>query len=223
MVVLALGWAGSEELVEHLLLPEECDVVCLFDYRDLTLSDGLFTELEAYAERYLMGWSFGVWAATRLFGMGGEDSLASALTWRGATAVNGTPAPVDDGYGIPKRGYELTARGIQGVGTRRFLERMCGSPEVLEFYYRHRSTRPLDEIGEELAALGKGAERGLVLPGGTNLWTRAVVGGRDAIFPPENMARYWAEAGVTTVLDPDMPHYPFYNEDLLADLVHEAR
>ena len=36
-------------------------------------------------------------------------------------------------------------------------------------------------------------------------WTAAVVGDRDAIFPPANMLAYWKEKAVVKPL----PHYPF--------------
>lgn len=73
-------------------------------------------------------------------------------------AIGGTPAPIDDLYGIPRRAFDVTVRSIGGTGTGKFLERMCGTPDVLREYYRHRSTRPLEEIYDELVALQRQAE-----------------------------------------------------------------
>lgn len=220
IIVLALGWAGSDEVVRHLVIPEGFDVVCLFDYCTLPSQAEralLYSTLSTYGERHLIGWSFGVWAASEIFGGG------HLLVWNSTVAVNGTPVPIDDDYGIPTRGFALTVRGIRGGGTLKFLQRMCGTPEVLQAYYLHRSTRPLDEICGELTALGNFAAGASVSERSSRFWSRAVVGGRDEIFPPENMLRYWALAGVPVTVLAEMPHYPFYNPNFLSDLLYEAR
>lgn len=214
VLVFAAGWAGSDELVRHLPVPQGWDLLCLFDYR--TLPDPAETErllalLTPYGERHLVAWSFGVWAAATLFGAPG------ALRWDTATAIGGTPVPIDDAYGIPVRAFAVTVRSIGAAGTTRFLERMCGTPEILRAYCRHRSTRPLAEICDELAALQRQALAGTSdrTEPVKGFWTRAVVGGQDAIFPPEHMERYWHEAGVPVTMRPEMPHYPLYEPDIL--------
>lgn len=220
VVVFAAGWAGSDELARHLTLPEGYGLLCLFDYRTLPAAaevGELYAQIAPYRNKHLIAWSFGVWAAAQIFG-------DSPLHWDTATAINGTPLPISDDYGIPRRAFAVTVRSIGGAGTVKFLERMCGTPEILREYYRHRSTRPLEEIYDELLSLqrealatGSGA---LPAPG---FWTVAVIGGRDAIFPPENMARYWAEAGVPVTTDETMPHYPLFDPNILTRLIHEAR
>ena len=221
IIVFAAGWAGSDELVRHMTLPEGYDFVCLYDYRtlpDTAEREKLETVLATYKARYLMAWSFGVWVAELLFGK-------STLTWQRAVAIGGTPQPIDDRYGIPTRAFAVTVRSIAGTGIVKFLERMCGTPEILREYYHHRSTRPLAEIYDELLALQRMAEETTPSHSPTaSLWTEAVVGERDAIFPPENMKRYWSEAGVPLTPYAEMPHYPLYQTDLLTRLTaDEAR
>ena len=126
VIVFAAGWAGSDELVRHLALPQGYDLLCLFDYRSLPAAAEareLYAQIAPYRHKHLIAWSFGVWAAERIFG--GAD-----WTWDGAVAVNGTPLPVHDTYGIPVRAFAVTVRSIEGAGTGRFLERMCGTPET---------------------------------------------------------------------------------------------
>ena len=54
-------------------------------------------------------------------------------------------------------------------------------------------------------------------------WTEAVAGTEDAIFPPENMMRYWTEAGVRVTVGEGMPHYPLADGEFLKHSIHEAR
>lgn len=226
VIVFAAGWAGSDELVRHLALPEGCDLLCLFDYRTLPSPEetaGLYSQITPYLHKHLIAWSFGVWAATEIFGACLFDRPGF---WDTATAVNGTPIPISDAYGIPERAFAVTVRSIGGAGTAKFLERMCGTPEILREFYKHRSTRSLEEIYDELIQLRRQAlDR---LPDkpepARSFWTAAVVGGKDAIFPPGNMSAYWREAGVPIIFVEDMPHYPLFRTDILTSLTtDEAR
>lgn len=221
VIVFAAGWAGSDELVRHLARPEGYDLLCLFDYRSLPSAAEareLYAQIAPYRHKHLIAWSFGVWAAERIFG-------DTDLLWDGAVAVNGTPIPVHDTYGIPVRAFAVTERSIATAGTGKFLERMCGTPETLREYYKHRSTRGIEEIGEELRRLREGAAETAAVSTTTHpgFWTRAVVGAKDAIFPPANMTRYWTEAGVPILHDAELPHYPLAEADILSRLIHEAR
>lgn len=226
VIVFAAGWAGSDELVRHLALPEDCDLLCLFDYRTLPSpveKTELVTHLAPYLHKHLIAWSFGVWAAAEIFGACLFDRPGF---WDTATAVNGTPFPISDAYGIPERAFAVTVRSIGGAGTAKFLERMCGPPEILREYYKHRSTRALEEIYDELVQLRRQAlERLPEKPEPANdFWTAAVVGGKDAIFPPGNMSTFWREASVPIIFVEDMPHYPLCRTDILTSLTtDEAR
>lgn len=217
VIVFAAGWAGSDELVRHLALPNGCDLLCLFDYRTLPSPEEtaeIDSQITPYRHRHLIAWSFGIWATTRIFG---SDPFGRADYWDTATAVNGTPFPISNDYGIPQRAFAVTVRSIGAAGTAKFLERMCGTPEILREYYKHRSTRALEEIYDELVQLRRQALDGLPEnpKPARNFWTEAVIGGRDAIFPPENMSAYWREAGVPITFVEDMPHYPLYQTDIL--------
>lgn len=221
VVVFAAGWAGSDELVRHLALPEGYDFLCLFDYRtlpDLAEKDELFALLQPYPERHLAAWSFGVWTAGQVFG-----TFSRSGYWTTATAINGTPVPIHDTYGIPERGFAVTVRSIGGAGTAKFLERMCGTPEILREYYKHRSTRALEEIYDELLRLQEMSHACPADNPAPDFWTAAIIGQKDAIFPPENMTAYWNAAKVPVTLYPEMPHYPLHESGILARLIHEAR
>lgn len=219
VIVFAAGWAGSDELVRHLVLPEGYDLLCLYDYRTLPTpaeAEALYAQLQPYTHKHLIAWSFGIWAAGQIFS-------GSPLSWDSAAAIGGTPVPISDAYGIPERAFSVTVRSIGSAGTVKFLERICGTPEILREYYKHRSTRGLEEIYDELKQLQRQALATATSHPEPGIWTDAIIGGQDAIFPPENMARYWAEAGVPCTVAENMPHYPLYDSGILIRLIHEAR
>lgn len=215
LIVLALGWAASDEMVRHLRRPlntdgRPADLLCLFDYRQLQAIDPL--PIEQYSKRYLVGWSFGVWAADTLFN-------GQPVDWTDTIAVNGTPAGIDEKYGIQPRAFAVTVQSIRRAGTLRFLQRMCGDEQTFKCYMEYRSTRPLGEIGEELESIGRQIEENPRQITGESLWNRALVGARDQIVPPQAMTEYWQDAGIPYTIDEQLPHYPFYDSDLLLKLL----
>lgn len=216
VAVFVLGWAADSKIVGH-IKPEGCDVVCVSDYRASQLGGaGSYTErlaaaaadlrdeLQRYSARYLFAWSFGVWVAEQIFGGGDFDR---------AVALNGTPHPVDALYGIEPRRMAITIRGLAAGGMEAFNRRTYG--ELYESFADKLSPRPLEANTEELRDLADGSQGTVGAPysAGTSLlgWHKAVVGEQDAIFPPENLRRYW---GVVAEVLP-LPHYPFGDADMI--------
>ncbi len=193
LAIFALGWAADYRAVEH-IRPEGYDRLCLYDYR--SLEPVTREEVAGYGRIVLFAWSFGVWVSEQLFR---EIPLSRAV------ALNGTPFPVDDRYGIPVRAFAVTLRSIAAAGTEEFDKRAYGE------YYKNIAGiagRDLKALSEELATLHRLSAE----PYAPALaWDRAVVGTRDRIFPPANMEAYWG----AKALRADMPHYPFGNTALI--------
>lgn len=178
--IVVLGWAADPQMVT----PDSgFDTVCIYDYREI--ESVIF---EGYRELHLVAWSYGVWAAELIF----KD-----CNFATATAINGTPLPMDDIFGIASRLFRLT---VAGMDLGKFVKRMCiGMPEVVQIQ------RAEQECMDELRALAKHFEA----PCAPRIvWTGAVIGERDMIFPPEAQKRYWAQTSTPTTIKPDMPHYP---------------
>lgn len=185
LLVVALGWAAVGGIRTY---DTESDVVELWDYRDLALPSGFF---DGYDHFQLIAWSFGVWVSERIF---------SNVAWTEATAVNGTPRPVDGLYGIDRRAFDLTLRSIRRLGRSAFEDRMCCSIDSVA-----RNDRSQEETTLELELM---AERFVDdYPEQQIAWSCAVVGGRDLIFPPDNQLRYWRKHGVTIDFRPEMGHF----------------
>ena len=96
LILFMLGWAADHHAVEH-LAPEGYDMLCVYDYR--TLEPFAAEEFSAYRNVTLFAWSFGVWAAERTCRDVAPDC---------AVALGGTPYPVDDRFGIPRRVFLLS-------------------------------------------------------------------------------------------------------------------
>ena len=73
--------------------------------------------LSGYRKIRLVAWSLGVWAASVVFGK-------KPVSFTEAIAVNGTPCPVHDRWGIPETIFRGTLDNVTEEGMRRFNRRM---------------------------------------------------------------------------------------------------
>ncbi len=186
------GWSASPELFTSLEANEDSDVTICYDYRDLSFKE----DLSHYREIHLVAWSMGVRMA--------ELALGGRYKFTSATAINGTPRPIDDKYGIPTNIFLGTLNGLTPETLQRFNRRMCGTREILGMY-QSASARAFDEVRDELRAIHNHC---LQTSDEAIPWTRAIIGTGDRIFPSSNQLAYWE--GRCPVLEIDSPHYPFY-------------
>ncbi len=185
------GWGADEHLFNY-PVAEGYDYLLCFDYRTLDFDYAL---LDGYQSIHLAAWSMGVWAASCIFS--GKD-----YPWESLVAINGTPCPVHDCYGIPEAVFGGTVLHFSEQTLVRFRRRMCGSAEEVKLFLAHQPYRSLDELHEELALLYQEVKkRGLPVLA----WSKAIVGVRDNIFPAVSQQRYWE--GKTDLVLLDIGHY----------------
>lgn len=142
LILFFNGWSASPDLFRYLVPPEEADVWICYDYRDLIFDD----TIAHYSDIHLVAWSLGVWVAEQI------GRQYPALPIRTATAVNGTPHPIDDRYGIPLALFQGTLANLSPEGIARFTRRMCGNRQLLEAYNRV-PCRSTETVEAELHAL----------------------------------------------------------------------
>lgn len=198
LLLFFAGWSARPELFTRLKAEEGTDVMVCFDYRDTDFGE----DLSRYNEIHLIAWSMGVRMAE--LAVGWQYSFASA------TAINGTPCPIDDSYGIPEKIFRGTLDNLTTDGLRRFNRRMCGNREILS-QYEASATRPLNEVKDELQHIydlcHKQATRKPGNEASSIAWTRAIIGSDDYIFPTANQRNYWhGRCPLTEII---APHYPF--------------
>lgn len=190
LLLLFSGWGGEPSLFSH-YHPKNADFLLCYDYRSLDFDSRL---LEDYREIRLAAWSMGVWAA-------GMVLQGCNLPFSAKIAVNGTPWPIDDSYGIPKALFQGTLERFDAVGLSKFRRRMCGDADNVKRFLSCCPSRHLDDLKAELSALfhevGKHSAPSFS-------WSRALIGGKDKIFPSVNQQAAWERAST--------PHYVFDEE-----------
>ena len=192
LLLFFAGW-GADETPFKDYRPADCDYMLCYDYRTLDFDP---EPLRAYTDIHVVGWSMGVWAATRVM-----DS--HALPYSRRTAINGTPYPIDEQCGIPPAIYRGTLEGLTDASLHKFLRRMCADSAAFRAFLERTPRRPLDELREELAEI---ARQDAALPPCAPRWDLAVVGEADRIIPPANQLEAWRKLG-TPVRQTADAHY----------------
>ena len=195
LILFMLGWGATPNAVQQLPFPEGYDVLCCYDHRQLTpLAAGDFA---GYERIYLFAWSFGVWVA---------EQSCQALPLHKAVAINGTPYPASQQYGLRLKVLQRTIRSVAAMGGNPFKDE--AHPEKYAPAGDFEEPGP-DQQVEELDFLAEACQ---TLPEQPHLpWTRAWIATMDEIFPPARMRAYWGELGV----DFESYHFPFYNESIV--------
>lgn len=193
MILFFNGWGMDSGAV--LQLTGIYDVAVVSDYRCLALAE--LPDLSLYGEIYVIGWSLGVWAAANVISMTG---IAPAKL----IAFNGTEFPIDNRYGIPVRIYELTERGFNEEGRKKFLQRMFADAREWECFRDKLLSRPLQEVCEELVMIHRQSESMQK----ELQWDKIYISRMDRVFPVENQQNFWNARCKDIRILPG-GHYPF--------------
>ncbi len=198
LVLYMLGWAATPNAVHH-IRPTHCDVLACYDHRSIApLQAADFT---AYRRIYLFAWSFGVWVA---------EQCCRELPLHKAIALNGTPFPVDDRYGMRLRVVLRTMQGLARVGMNPFNEKAYGGVR-----YIPDGPFPDRTIQEKIDELNLLADWSKANSAANLHWDAAYIGDKDEIFPPAKMWAYWQSVGLGTGFE--SYHYPFANPAIVLD------
>ena len=195
LILIFTGWSAEPDMHADVSL-DTWDVAVVYDYSDLTLPETL---LDGYYTVYLFAWSLGVFAAERTL----DPKRITA-----AYAINGTPLPVSDKFGIPIGIFMGTADNLTPRNLNKFRRRMMPAKETCDRVF------PNDENAEQTESLRKGlytvastASEAVPAKSWRLPWTRAYIGANDKIFPPENMKRCWSLDPDVQTVQTDWTHY----------------
>ena len=193
LIVFFGGWSFDFRPFEC-LKSYDYDVLMFYDYTDLNIP----CEIPNYDKKILITWSMGVFIAYLLKG--------NLPEFNKKIAVNGTPYPIDNDLGIPKRTFDLTLKyaetGLQG----KFYENVFTNSEFLEKYYKNPVQRTIPNRIKELESLNS-LIRNTDINYDNNYYDYAIVGNNDKIIPTKNQIKMWKDKAKML----DSGHFPFYN------------
>ncbi len=198
LILFMLGWAATPNAVCHLSLPGY-DILACHDHRSL---EPLRAEdFACYRRIYLYAWSFGVWVS---------EQCCQTLPLYRAVALNGTPYPVSERYGMRLRAVQRSMRAmVKAGGANPFNNgEQGGIRNMPPGPYPERS---VEAQLEELNLLAEWSNRDYVP---RLRWDAAYIGDKDEIVPPERMRAYWHSTGLGTEFASS--HYPFADFDGIA-------
>lgn len=206
LVVIFGAW-GTDENVFVPMCNDEFDFILFYHYSaDQAL---VLPEMKTYKRITLIGWSLGVWAAEYLTPSTG---IVPDLT----IAVNGTPVPLDDHYGIPARSFEESLNNITKESIDKLYIRMFGNRRTYNLNSDKIPHRTLKSFHVEMRWLYNRIMEQKD-PGFT--WNYAVTSKSDRIFPSENVIKYWNKQNNTRQIIVPYPHYMFYKWNSYADFI----
>ncbi len=197
LVIFILGWAATPNAVRHIELPG-CDVLACYDYRSIAPLRA--EDYAGYRRLYLFAWSFGVWVA---------EQCCRELPLHRAIALNGTPFPVDERYGMRLRAVLRSMRALARAGGANPFE------SEAQGGIRHMPRGPFPErsVAEKIDELNLLAEWSRENSGPHLHWDAAFIGDKDEIFPPARMRDWWNSVGLGTEFE--SYHYPFADAALI--------
>ncbi len=207
LLIVYGGWA-ADDYVFAPLFDEEFDIILFYNYSaDEAL---ILPEAKTYEKITLIGWSLGVWAAEYLLPKTGFRPDVTI-------AVNGTPVPGNEHYGIPLSIYQGILDNITEENIDRFYLRMFGSNNLLQSVNGKSPQRSLKSLHDELRWLyNRIMEQGE--PGFR--WDYAVSGEMDRIFPSHNQINYWNKTKNTKHIILNLSHFFFYEWKSFSDFIN---
>jgi len=206
LVILYGAW-GSDENVFLPLCNDEFDFILFYQYSaDEAL---VLPEIKTYRKITIIGWSLGVWAAEYF-------SAKTGIIPDLAIAVNGTPIPADDLYGIPLKIFEGTLNNITDANMEKFYLRMFGDKKTYLLNTDRIPHRSIKSLHDELRWL---YNRTMEQKEPGFRWDYAVMSETDRVFPSANVTSYWKKEKNTRQIILPYPHYLFYKWDSFTEFI----
>ena len=206
LVVIYGGW-GTDENVFAPLCNDEFDFILFYNY---SAGEALvLPEMKTYEKVTLIGYSLGVWAAEYLLSKTGIKPDVSI-------AVNGTPLPADERFGIPLKIIEGTLNNLTDENMDRFYLRMFGGKKSYDANADRLPKRTLKSLHDELRWL---YNRMMEQREPGFRWDYAVTSAVDRVYPSQNLEAFWSTQKNTSHIVLPLPHYFFHKWNSLSDFI----
>lgn len=195
LIIFFAGWSFDENPFKFLAC-ENFDVLIVYDYSTIDENIEKFT---SYEEINLIAWSMGVFVAYLL-----KDKLPK---FNKKIAINGTPLPVNDEFGIPVKPFLLTLRHARTGLEGKFYQNIFDTKEEFEKYSTMSVNRSIENRETELKSLYdkiRSAEINY-----NRFYDKALISSRDKIIPTKNQINFWQNNAEIEMLESG--HFPYYN------------
>lgn len=195
LIVFFCGWSFDSTPFE-ILDCENNDILAIFDYTTIEAFD---IDLSMYHNKQLITWSMGVYVAYFLKNYLPDFDLK--------IAINGTPIPVDNEYGIPQKTFDLTLKYVDTGLKGKFQQNLFKNSSDFELYLENPVQRSIENRANELVSLNSfinGREVSY-----SKFYDCAMISDADKIIPTRNQIRCWEKLDVPYVVL-DNGHFPFF-------------
>ena len=193
LIIFFAGWSFDYKPFEFLKCAD-FDVLMLYDYNNLELP-----EIPRYKNYYLVSWSMGVFTSYLL-----KDKLP---LFTEKIAINGTPLPVNNEYGIPEKTFLLTLRHAKTGLEGKFYQNIFTDEKEYHKYIKSPVERSIDNRADELKSLYE-----LIKNTDINynkFYDKTIISDNDKIIPTKNQHNFWE--GKADIINLASGHFPFYN------------
>ncbi len=204
LIVFFHGWGLSPEHFSHMSHPS-VDLLHIYDYRNFDNVEIAKIEetMHFYNEVTLIAYSLGVFMASTI-------SKTCFNRCKQTIALNGTPIPISDEFGIPCARFEKTLRTLSEKNITQFFQNMMPEKPIFP-------TRRVADLKEELLYLKEYIKR--VSRFKENRFDVALVSEKDLIFPPKNQRNFFSNRYFSLYGG----HFPFFQFSSWEDLIDKTR
>jgi biotin synthesis protein BioG len=210
LVVVYGGW-GTDE---NVFIPYCNDVFDFILFYDYSADEALvLPEMKSYSTITIIGWSLGVWAAEYLTP---KTGIIPDIT----IAVNGTPVPADDNFGIPLKDLEGTLNNITERNMMKFYLKMFGDKDTYRSNSDKIPNRTIKSLHDELRWL---YNRFMEQKEPGFRWDYAVTSEFDRVFPADNQKAYWQQCERTRHVMLPLNHYLFHHWSTYPEFISYIR
>lgn len=191
LIIIFTGWSTTPKLYKE-FKTNLCDLLIVYDYSNLELFTDIILK---YKTINVIGWSLGVWAASYYFSNNKTEKINKTV------AINGTPYPIDNEYGINKQLFINTAKNLNEQNLKKFQFRMCNTKTAFEEFNIKNEKVDIEHLRKELFFINENIDKNV----DSFFWQKAYIGINDRIFLPKNQQNAWNENTYKIIVD--VAHY----------------
>lgn len=187
LIIFFNGWSLDEKIVER-LQSTQYNVLMFNDYENLEIPQNILNEIQDYREKFIIAWSFGVWACSMV--------AEQFQPLNNIIAINGTPVPISNNFGIPEKIFKLTLSGLSEKTYPKFFQNMFNNFE--ETFNEGFPKRSIENQKKELLQIQDQSSTQNTQEK-AEYFNKIFVGLEDKIIPAKNQINFWGvNAGVNT-------------------------